>query len=291
MTTKEKGVATRYLLDPSRILWRNRKSRVGLIITVFFILLITVGPLLLPYPKVNPGRKNLLPSATHLLGTDSLGQDIMGELAYGGGFILELSFVAALISIGIGTTVGLAAAYIAGKTEAVLMTGTDIALTIPGIILIIVVSQFVKATDPITLGALLSVVSWAPFARIIRSQILVLRSQPFAEAAKLLGLSRFHIIFVELLPNVMPYIAVNFIFYVEVSLFASVGLYYLAVLPYNAVNWGTMMNQAVTQGAYLNLQGASSLISPLAAITAFTVGLILLSAGFEEIFNPRLRIH
>jgi peptide/nickel transport system permease protein len=89
----------------------------------------------------------------------------------------------------------------------------------------------------------------------------------------------------------MPYIAVNFIFYVEVSLFASVGLYYLAVLPYNAVNWGTMMNQAVTQGAYLNLQGASSLISPLAAITAFTVGLILLSAGFEEIFNPRLRIH
>jgi peptide/nickel transport system permease protein len=290
MSSSERGIVRRVVVDPFQILWANRRSRVGLIITVFFLVLITIGPLVLPHPKISPGRKDLLPSWKYPLGTDSLGQDILSELAFGGGFILELSFVAALISIVLGAGIGLAAGYIAGKTETALMTGTDIALTIPGIILIIVASQFIKASDPITLGALLSVVSWAPFARVIRSQILVLRSLPFTEAAKLLGLSRLHIIFVELLPNVMPYIAVNFVFYVEISLFASVGLYYLAVLPYNAVNWGTMLNQAVTQGAYLNAHGLSSFLSPLVSITLFTVGLILLSSGLEEIFNPRLRV-
>ena len=240
-------------------------------------------------PSVNPAKSFLLPSWRHPLGTDSLGQDVLAELAYGGAFILELSFIAAAISIVIGAIVGITAGVIGGRGENGLMTAADIALTIPGIILIIVLSQFIKGNDPFTLGALLSVVGWALFARIIRSQILVLRSQPFYESVRLLGLPKRHIVFVELLPNVMPYIAVNFIFYIQGALFASVGLYYLGVLPYNPLNWGTMINQAVAQGAYFTVRGLSSFASPLAAVTLFTIGLILLSAGFEEIFNPRLR--
>ena len=273
-----------------KILWRSRRSRVGLVITVSIILLILVGPLVIAYPKAAPSREFLSPSLAHPLGTDSLGRDTLADLAYGGAFILELSFIAALFGIIIGTFVGIAGSLLGGKVEFAVITATDIAVTIPGIILIIVVSQFVKATDPLTLGALLSVVSWAPFARIIRSQMLVLRSQPFIESVHMLGLSRRHIIFFELLPNVMPYIAINFIFYIQGALFASVGLYFLGVLPYNPLNWGTMINQAMAEGAYLSLKGVLSLASPLIAVTVFAVGLILLSGGFEEIFNPRLRV-
>ena len=153
--------------------------------------------------------------------------------------------------MGVGTVVGLSAALVKGKLESVLVATTDVVLTIPGIILIIVLAQFFKPSNPLELGAMLSVVGWASFARVVRSQILTLRDQPFVEAARLQRLPRRHIVFAELLPNVMPYVAVNFIFNIEVSLFASVGLYYLGVLPYSALNWGTMINQAVEQGDYL----------------------------------------
>jgi peptide/nickel transport system permease protein len=284
-----KSSARAWLFEPLKILWRSRRSRVGLVITISIFLLIVVGPFVLARPEAAPSKEFLLPSWTHPLGTDSLGRDVLADLAYGGAFILELSFIAALIGITIGTFVGIAGALMGGKVEFAVITATDIAVAIPGIILIIVVSQFIKATDPVTLGALLSIVSWAPFARIIRSQMLVLRAQPFVESVRMLGLPRRHIILFELLPNVMPYIAINFIFFVQGALFASVGLYFLGVLPYNPLNWGTMINQAMAVGAYLNIQGLSSFASPLIAVTLFAVGLILLSGGFEEIFNPRLR--
>ncbi len=200
-----------------------------------------------------------------------------------------LSFVAAFLSTAIGAIIGISSAFFAGKTDKVMTGVTDISLTIPGLILVIVLSQFIKATDAVTIGAMLSIVGWASFARTIRSQILVLRTLPFIETARMLRLSARHVIFAELLPNVLPYVAINFIFYFEVALFTSVGLYYLGVLPYNRLNWGTMINQSFAQGAYLQVAGLSSLISPLAAVTLLAVGLILLSGGFEEIFDPRLR--
>lgn len=280
----------RFVLDPLRIILSNGKSRAGLIITVSLLLLVTVGRLFVPLPKIDPSLSYRLPSWRFPLGTDALGENILGEIIYGGPFILEVAFWAALISVGVGTVVGLSTALVKGKTESVLVASTDVVLTIPGIILIIVLAQFFKPSNPLELGAMLSLVGWASFARVVRSQILTLRNQPFVEAARLQGLPKRHIIFVELLPNVMPYVAVNFIFNIEISLFASVGLYYLGVLPYSALNWGTMINSAVQQGAYLTTSGISSFLTPLLTITIFTVGLILLSSGFEEIFNPRLRV-
>jgi len=82
---------------------------------------------------------------------------------------------------------------------------------------------------------------------------------------------------------------INFIFMVQGVLNAAVGLYYLDILPYTSSNWGVMLNSAFLQGEYMNPQGYLTFLSPLVALTLLTLGLILLSIGLEEIFNPRLR--
>jgi peptide/nickel transport system permease protein len=279
---------------PSRLrvfktIWANKRSRVGLGIVVAFILLAVIGPLVLPIPRSDPSKAYSLPSLTHILGTDGQGEDIFAEIAYGSGFILQLSFIAAVIATILGTIVGITSGYFAGYSGKLLTAATDVALTIPGLVLVIVLSSFVKATDPLVVGLLLGIVGWAPFSRSVRSQIIILRKEPFIESAQTMSLSAFHILFSELMPNVMAFIAVNFVFAFEISLFASVGLYYLGVLPYNHLNWGTMMNQAFQQGSYLSLNGLPSLLVPLAAVSLLALGLILFSAGLEETFNPRLR--
>lgn len=271
-----------------RSLLSSKRSALGVGIIVFFILLAIVGPLALPVPRSDPSHPYLPPSTKHMLGTDGEGEDIFGEIAYGAGFILQLSFIAAIVATVIGTIVGITSGYLIGPSGRILTVVTDIALTIPGLILVIVVASVLKATNPLVVGLLLGLVGWAPFSRSIRSQIIVLRKEPFIETAQMMSLSRFRIIFVELMPNVMAFIAVNFVFIFEISLFASVGLYYLGVLPYNHLNWGTMMNQAFQQGSFLTASGLPSLVVPLASVSLLALGLILLSTGLEETFNPRL---
>ena len=106
-----------------------------------------------------------------------------------------------------------------------------------------------------------------------------------------MSLSRFHILFSELMPNVMAFIAVNFVFAFEISLFASVGLYYLGVLPYNHLNWGTMMNQAFQQGSYLTASRGlcRACWYPWGPSPSWPSDSSSSRSALEETFNPRLR--
>src|ERR1700722_13742151 len=123
-----RSTARAWLWEPLKILWRSRRSRVGLVITASIFLLIVVGPFVMARPTPMPSREFLLPSWSHPLGTDSLGRDVLSDLAYGGSFILELSFIAALIGIAIGTLVGIAGSLMGGKAEFAVITVTDIAV-------------------------------------------------------------------------------------------------------------------------------------------------------------------
>jgi len=272
-----------------KVLWRNGYARVGLIITAAFFVMGFVGPLVYPKPTIDLAHVFAPPSLQHPLGTDYLGRDTLGDIIYGTGYILEVTFLAALIGTGIGVIVGIASGYFRGALGSLLMAITDIVLTIPGMILILVVASVVRSSNPLVVAGVLSVTAWAGFARAVRSQILSLRNSLFIEEARLLNLSSFHIIFRELMPNVMSYTAINFIFSVQGALFASVGLYFLGVLPFSAYNWGVMLSEATSFGAFLAPSLAVYLISPIAVITLFTVGLIYLSFGIDEVFNPRTR--
>jgi len=167
---------------------------------------------------------------------------------------------------------------------------TDIIMTIPGLPLLIVLSTVIRIYDPWMIGVLISIRWWTGLARSIRSQVLSIRQREFIEAAKVLGMRTYHIVFKEIMPNLMSYIAINFIFAAIGAIYASVGLYFLGVLPINTYNWGVMLNMAYKQaGALMATNTMHYILAPILAIVMLQTGLILLSYALDEIFNPRLR--
>lgn len=281
---------TKYL----KLLWKNRKSRVGLIIIVFYIILAFVMPHFVPPPivtSVNPNKIFLPPQPNfyYILGTGPLGESILANIVYGGAYIIEVALLAGLFTTLIGIVVGITAGYIGGITDTILMAINDIVMTLPSLVVLIILASTVRTTNPIIIAAILSSMNWVGLARSIRSQVLLLKSMQYIEIARLLGLSKFHIIFREIMPNLGSYIAIHFIFNVESALYAAVGLYFLGVLPVNPNNWGYMISQALDLGLIYGGKGVWYLIFPSLAVVGLMYGLMLLSYGIDEITNPRLR--
>jgi len=171
-----------------------------------------------------------------------------------------------------------------------LMLLTNAILTVPYFPVMLIFATVLKVHDPISLSVILSLWAWGGLARAIRSQILSLKEREFIEAARLLDLSLFHIVRYELLPNVMPYIAINFLTIMRNAITASVGLMLLGLIPFSASNWGMMLNLATKQSAAIYIpQGIYYVIAPMAAITLFQLGAVFFAHGLDEVLNPRLR--
>ena len=286
-----------WIIIPGKILIRNKKALIGFIIILFYIIMATIGPYVVPYPKsyafpkyIKPTIFQWPPSLEHPLGTDYFGADIWAKIVWGSRTVLQIAFIAGLITTVIGVTVGMVAGFLGGLADMILMGITDVMMTIPGLPLLIVLATLIRATDPWVIGLILSVTAWTGLARSIRSQVLSLKQREFVEAAKALGLPTWHIVFREIMPNLMSFIAVNFIFATIGAIYGSVGLYFLGVLPFTAFNWGIMLNMAYTQaGAHHSLETIHYLLAPIGAIIGLQIGLLLFSYAIDEIFNPRLR--
>lgn len=291
-----RGFVEDWIIVPGKILARNKKAFIGFLLLMFYILMALVGPFILPYPKTYvcepyapPTLFKWPPSLEHPLGCDYFGADIWAEIVWGAPIVLQIAFIAGFITTFIGITIGMVAGFKGGKVDAVLMAITDIVMTIPGLPLLIVLATVIKASSPWVVGLLLSVTAWAGLARSIRSQVLSLKEREFIEAAKALGLSTWHIVFREIMPNLMSFIAINFIFATTGAIYGSVGLYFLGILPLTTLNWGVMLNYAYTQGSYMSLSTIHYILAPIIAITGLQASLILFSYAVDEIFNPRLR--
>ena len=280
-----------------RIIVSIKKAFVGLLILVGFALMATIGPRVVDEPnsfQCEPYLKPTLlkwpPSLEHPLGCDYVGRDIFSQLVWGAPIVLSIAVTAGVITTVVGVTVGMTAGFLGGVVDAVLMTITDIAMTIPGLPLLIVLATVIRTSNPVILGLMLSITAWAGLARAIRSQVLSLKEREFVEAARVLGYSRWRIIFSEIMPNMMSFIVINFIFATIGAVYASVGLYFLGILPYTAYNWGLMLNEAYAQaGALYSPDAVHYILAPIIAIVMLQTGLILFSYAVDEIFNPRLR--
>jgi len=226
----------------------------------------------------------------HPLGCDYFGKDIWAQIVWGAPIVLQIAFIAGLVTTLIGITIGMVSGFKGGIIDAVLMGATDVVMTIPGLPLLIVLATVIRTSDPWVIGLMLSVTAWAGLARSIRSQVLSIKEREFIEAAKALGLPTWHIVFREIMPNLMSYIAINFIFATTGAIYASVGLYFLGVLPFTTFNWGTMLNMAYTQArAHCCRETIHYLLAPIMAVIGLQIGLILFSYAVDEMFNPRLR--
>jgi peptide/nickel transport system permease protein len=228
------------------------------------------------------------PSAAHLLGTDFAGRDNLALLVYGGADILLLAFATGVMTVALSAAIGAASAYFGGRIDTILTGITDIWLTVPRFVLLIVIASVVKIDSTLALAALIALFSWPALARLIRSQVLSLKRREFVEAARLLDLGAFHIIAREMLPNMMAFIVVSVIGGMTQAIYAQTSLVFLGIVPLNN-NWGVLFSLAYSRNAIYDAQAAWSLLAPMGAIILLQVSLVLLSRGLEEAFNPRLR--
>ena len=286
-----------WIIFPGKILVRNKKALIGFLIILFYMFIATIGPYITPYPRsytceiyLKPTLLQWSPSLEHPLSYDCFGKDIWAQIVWGAPVVFQIAFIAGLVTTLVGIVVGMLAGFKGGLVDTVLMSITDVVMTIPGLPLLIVLATVIRAPDPWVVGLMLSVTAWAGLARSIRSQVLSIKQREIIGAAKALGLPIWHILFRELMPDLMSYIAINFIFATIGAIYVSIGLYFLGVLPFTTFNWGIMLNMAYAQaGAHYSINTIHYILAPIIAVIGLQVGPTSFSYAIDEIFNPRLR--
>ncbi|WP_254271607.1 ABC transporter permease [Haloarcula marina] len=281
------------ILAPGRIVWDDWRARTGAFIVLVYLLMGTLGPLLVTAPQPNQGPRLIgaFRSLQYPLGTTASGESIFAQIIHATPSMLVMIASGAVFTVVLGTAVGTLAGYKGGRTDSALMTVTDIMMTIPGLPLTIVLAAALQIKgNPAVIGILITVNAWAGLGRAIRSQVLTLRDSEYVEASRIMGIKTPTIITGDIIPNLMPYITMNFVQQARAVIFGSVGLYFLGVLPYNNVNWGVMMNAAVERaGAVSSPLAFHWLLMPMLTIIVLALGLTLLAQGADRIFNPRVR--
>ena len=280
-----------FLRDFWRICKSDKSALVAGIVILIYLCVAIFGPIFVHLSLIqNPADAYLSPSWQHPLGTDFLGQDVLTEIVLGTRPVLEVGLLTAIFAVGVGVAVGLVAGYLGGAVDMALMRLADVFLTIPGLPLVIVVASIVRTSSAFVLAAIIAITAWAGFARAVRSQALSLRTADFIEAAKVQGLPLRHMIGRQLLPNVGPYVAINFLLAVTAAIYAEIGLFVLGVAPVTGTNWGIMINLAMGNGALYTSKSMLYLFTPMAAIVFLQVALVFFTRALDQLFNPRLRV-
>ena len=272
------------------LLMKNRAGMVGVIALGAFVFISFIGPLFVPpQTQADTTAINKGPSAAHWLGTDSQGHDNGVQLLYGGKDILIIAVTTGVLETALGFIVGALAAFIGGRFSSVLQTFTEVWLTIPKFVLLAILATLFKLNSVLLIAILIALLSWPSLALQVRTQILSLRERDYVQAAQMLNLGTSHIIFKEMLPNMMSFVMVSLISAMIDAVYYQVGLVFLGLIPFSSANWGVMFSIAFAKGAHFQINSAWSLLVPLAAIVLFQLALLSLQRALEEVFNPRLR--
>lgn len=269
---------------------RNKVGMVGYAVFFAIVLMAFIGPLLLP--DSNPTDTLAVyqpPSWDHPLGTDFAGKDVLYQIVNGGAGLIIVSTMAALLSTMIAVVFGALAGLLGGRFDSVVLMITDVVLTVPLIILLGVMAVFVRLDNILLLALILAIFAWPTLLRAIRAQVLSLKEREYIEAARMLDLPLKHILFREVLPNMMPYIVINFVLAMTGAIYAQVILYYLGLVPLQGDNWGLMIQQAYTKGAMFYQDSFVYLLAPMVMIILLQLSLVMISRTLEDVFNPRLR--
>lgn len=268
----------------------SKKTIVGSCILLFFILLGIFGPLIWPYDQsTNMANKYLTSSWEHPFGTDWLGRDVFRQVIAGTSSVLQIAFLTALFTIIIGTVLGILSGYIGGFLDKVIMGITNIFLSVPSFPIYLLLAALLTLDNPFALSLIISIFSWAGLCRSIRVQVMSIKERDYIQICKVMHMSKAHIIFRELLPNVFSYIAVNFVLAMRNAIMASVGIMLVGLAAYDPTNWGAIINAARMKGL-MNYKNVLILLYPLVFIVIFQIGTLILSNGLDETLNPRLKV-
>ncbi|MBN1964557.1 MAG: ABC transporter permease [Anaerolineae bacterium] len=285
------------LRSTMRMLVRNKGGFIGFLGIMFFIVLSVFGPLFVEYDgrphmdRLQPGANSLFqpPSEEFPLGLDWQGRDILSHIVYGGQNLIITSVEAGLMATVVAVIFGSLAALLGGIVDQLLSSLANFILTIPHFPLLLVLASVITFDSNVMLAVLLAMLSWPGLMRAVRAQVLSLRARDYVEAAVALDLGMWHIVTREVFPNMISYIAINLIFSIRAAMYAMVGLVILGMVPLREPDWGIMIWNAQTRGAFFNPNAIMMAMAPILAIAFFQLSLVLFTRSLEELFNPRLR--
>jgi peptide/nickel transport system permease protein len=273
-----------------KLLSRNKMGLFGFILVVVILLLSFIGPLVWPpEDSANVADINQGTSAKHWLGTDFQGQDNLRKIINGGRDVITIGFLTGILATLIAVSVGSFSAFVGGRVDTWLMDLVNVWLTIPKFPLLAVLATVLSLKDIVTLSVLMALLDWPGLSRQVRSQVLSLKKRDYVEAATMLDLGTPHIIFREVLPNMMSFIVISMIFTMTQAIYQQTGLVFLGIVPYSGANWSVMITAAQRRGVLYNPQAMWSILAPMGAIILFQLGLVSFARSLDEVFNPRLR--
>ena len=282
--------------------WLNAKLLSGLAIICLILLLGILGRLFwdtnLAYTGSSPlnlppvGFVNSLTKQVgvpeHPLGTENSGRDMLALMIVGAPNSFLVGVIAATVGMGVGIILGFSAGFIGGRVDDVIRLLSDVTITIPALMVLIVIQSLLRQVDVTTMALLISLFAWPSPTRLIRSQVLTMRESGYVQMAKLSGASTFDIMFKEIMPNLLPYLFASFIGNATGAILAAVGLETLGLGPQRVPTLGGTIYFALTAAALLrNMWWWWGL--PTLLLALMFVGLLLINLGVDEIANPRLR--
>ncbi len=295
------NLAMRSLRENWSLFLGTRIGVIGLVIILFYLGLALAHPILMNtvweervYDPVvgyafDETRQPAPPSRSHLLGTDPLGRDVLSQLMHSARTEFLLGLLAAVVTVTIGTTVGAIAAYYGGFVDTILMRFADLMVMMPGISILIVLSALI-GVEHFELALIIGILSGFGGASILlKSQALSVVVKPYLEAARAAGGGPLHIIFIHIVPNLLPLSFLYMMFTVTGAIFSEAVLSFLGLLDVR-MSWGLMIHTTEAAGYLLQVGQYWWLIFPASlSITLLCTSFYLVGRAMDEIVNPRLR--
>ncbi|MFN8924467.1 MAG: ABC transporter permease [Rhodospirillales bacterium] len=274
-----------------RYLARNPSLAWGLALAAGLVLFMAGGSLAWDTTLAEPLSAPVArpPSWAHPFGTDTQGRDLLAVMIVGTRLTLKIGMIAGGIGVLVGAAVGFTAAYAGGRIDAAIRTLTDVLLTVPALLFLIVVASSLKGEiTSTTMGLMIAALSWMAPARQIRAQALVLRGAPYVVMARLGGMRGTEIVLREMLPNLLPFLMASFVLALAQAILASVGLEALGLGAQDEPTLGMTVYWMMSYSAFV--RGFWWWIAaPIVALCLVFVALYLVTAGLDEIANPRLK--
>lgn len=276
--------------------WLNGKFVTGSSIILLVVLFSLVGPLFwdtdLAYVASSP--LNLPPmwakggSVEHPLGTESNGRDMLASLMIGIPASLKVGLIAASIGMGVGVLLGSLAGYLGGWWDHVIRTITDSVITIPSLMVLIAIAAYIPMSDTTSMALILALFAWPGPTRMIRSQVLTLRERGYVRMALLSNVPALEIMLVEMVPNMLPWLAASLTGGISGAILGATGLEALGLGPSRVPSLGMIINYALRSSALVRGMDWWWLPPIIVLIIIFTA-FFLMTVGLDEIANPRLR--
>lgn len=280
------------LRDAFALLRANRLALVGLVLTILFLLVGLAGAVLLLTPDLHHLWKEQRlaaaldpPSASHLLGTDQYGRDLLWRTIGGVGIAMLIGVGVTFLVIVIGLTLGSIAGYFGGKRDTVISGLIDLTWGFPLLLVAVIVAGMIgKGLKDVVIAVV--VILWAGFARIVRAQVKTLAEREFVEAARMLGVPEWRILMRHMVPNVAGTALVMASYYVAWTVIAEAG--------FSFINLGAQpptpsLGAMVAEGRNYWTVSVWPAVVPGATIALIVLGLNSLGDGLRDIFDPRLR--